>query len=450
MLILKSKYLLPISSSPFEDGGILIDDGIIIDIDKFDVIKQRNGNVKTKDIGEAIIVPGFVNVHSHAEYSVFRGFIREKPFFEWIKSLICYHKYLTREEFEISAKLGILRMLSTGITTLADSTYSGVTFDILKLFGLKGIVFQEVFGPDDQENQGALDDLKRKVEKMQEEAEGTKIKIGVSPHTIYTVSEGLLLKVCEYAAENDLPVSIHVAETKEESEFIRYGRGIIAENFKKRGIPWKAKGKSVIEYLREIGLFETGCRFQFVHLTQINELDIEILSEHDVSAALCPCSNAMLGVGISPISGIIKGRINVGFGTDSMASNGDLCMFEEMRAGLLLQRGKSKDIFSIKTDQMVKYATLNGAKCLSLDRAIGSLEKGKSADLIAISTSNLNSVPIYNLYDHIVLSIYPSDVIMTMVDGKVLYENGEFPYYDMSEVIEQIEKISNKLRNAIF
>jgi aminodeoxyfutalosine deaminase len=449
MQILKARYILPVISEPIENGGIVIDDGKIKEIGFFENLKTRHPNLNIKDLGNAFLMPGFVNVHSHAEYTLMRGLIGGMNFFNWIKRLAIYHENLTIEEIIISSKLGVMKMISSGITTVADSTFYGTPLEVFCEFGLKGIVYQEVFGPDDRVNQVALDDLKRKIDLMQEKAVGTDLTVGVSPHSVYTVSESLFRKVCDYAAKNNLPVSIHAVETEDEVNFIREGSGFIAEHYKNRGIPWVGKKKTVIEYLRDIGVFDSGARIQLVHLTQATEKDFEIIAEYNLSAALCPCSNAWLGVGISPISGIIKHGIFAGFGTDSEASNGGLSILDEMRCGAYLQRGKHRNVDASKASEMIELATIRGAKSINLCDKIGSLESGKNADLIAVSLDNLNAIPLNNFLEYVVFSCRSSDIFMTMVDGEIVYENGEYSNIDKLEIIKQSNDIAYKLQNII-
>ncbi|MBU1627351.1 amidohydrolase family protein, partial [bacterium] len=273
--------------------------------------------------------------------------------------------------------------------------------------------------------------------------------VGVSPHSVYTVSESLFRKVCDYAAKHNLPVSIHAAETEEETDFVDKGSGIIAERFKVRGIEWVGKNKTVVEYLRDIGLFDSGARIQLVHLTRATKNDLEIIEKYKLSAALCPCSNAWLAVGFSPISGIIKHGIVAGLGTDSLASNGDLSMFEEMRYGIYSERGKNRNIGSVSTDKILELATIQGAKSIYMSDTVGSLESGKAADLIAVSLDKLSTISMNNLTDYVVLSCKSSDVFMTMVDGKIVYEEGMYPNIDKSEILEKCNEIVTKLRDRI-
>ncbi|MBU1626645.1 amidohydrolase family protein, partial [bacterium] len=149
MQILKAKYILPITADPVENGGIVIEEPYIKEIGYFEDLEARYPYTPVKDLGDSILMPGFVNVHSHAEYTVLGGLTGAKPFFDWIVALTQYHEYLTHDEFISSAKLGILRMLSSGITSIADSACYGTTLEVLANYGLKGIVYQEVFGPDD-------------------------------------------------------------------------------------------------------------------------------------------------------------------------------------------------------------------------------------------------------------------------------------------------------------
>jgi cytosine/adenosine deaminase-related metal-dependent hydrolase len=450
MLILKAEHILPITTPSFMNGGVVVDEGKIIDFGKIEDILKIYKKARIKDFGKAVIMPGFVNVHSHVEYTDFEGLIKYKQFFDWISDLIALKTILTKDDFISSAELGILRMIRAGITTVADPTNSGAAFDAAKKFGVRAIIYQELFGPDDRLNQNVIYELKLKVDKMLEESRGTNISIGISPHSVYTISPSLFKKALYFAEENDLPISIHTAESLDECELVKNGTGSIALLYRQRGIEWTKKDKTVIKYLECMGLFESKVMVQMIHLTNASRDDLEIIANKGISAALCPCSNANLGVGISPISGIIEYGILAGLGTDSSASNCDISMFDEMKVGFYLSKLDRRYTSDIRSFKMLELATISGAKSLNLDHIIGSIDKGKAADLIAVSLDDREYHQNYDIFDDLVFRSNNSKIMMTMIDGKILYENGKYNNIDVQEIIEKNTKVSEKLRRNKF
>jgi 5-methylthioadenosine/S-adenosylhomocysteine deaminase len=318
-----------------------------------------------------------------------------------------------------------------------------------KRAGLRGIIYQEVFGIDEQQTTAQIiADLTYKVRALTWQAAGSHLKVGVSPHAPYTVRPDLFRAVTNYAHENGLPVCTHAAESLAESQLIRDGTGHFAEMFLRRGIKWQAPGISSIAYLHSLGLLSE--KTLLVHGVQLSASDRALIEQTGTAWAYCPKSNAKLGNGVASI-GLLQqcypaSPPRIGLGSDSMASNNTMDLFEEMRFAVLMQRGRKRSIESPGAREMVEMATMGGARALGLDRMIGSLEAGKQADIIAVRADSPGMMPVYDPYSALVYSAGARDVVMTMVAGETLYDNGVSTRLNLNASRDRFRKAAGKLR----
>lgn len=425
-MIYKARFVLPITSEPIDNGEVLVHGAEIKAVGRNLVADYPDEPVK--DLGNAVLMPGFINTHTHLDYTVMRGLIDDASFFPWVQKLIQYGAQFQRDDFLASARLGALQMVRAGVTTIVDASYSGAVVDAAKEAGLRGLICQETFGADVPE--GYAEEIIGRIESLQATA-GDRITVGVSPHSPYTSSETRLEAVAKLAQKNDLWIIIHIAETTEELQCIKDGTGPAADFGGQIGVKFRATGKTPVEYLHDLGIL--GNRTLAAHCVHVNESDIQILAEIGTGVAHCPKSNAKLGNGIAPFPEMISAGVRTGIGTDSAASGDPLDMNDEMRFAVLLQRAASEDAYIMDSRRVVEAATIGGAKSIGLEGVIGSLETGKRADMVAVDISK-SAFPASNPYSALVYSCSSTDVVLTIVDGDILYDSGQFSRVDEQEV----------------
>ena len=434
-----ARWVLPIDAAPIADAEVVVEDGVIAD-----VRPARTPAKERRDFGDAILMPGLVNAHSHLEYTALRGFLEDVPFFPWIRALTASKAALTPDDWLWSARLGALECLAAGITTLGDNTDAGVTMRVLTESGLRGIVYQELFGIDDREPvTPIMDGLGAKIAAHRRWS-SKRVSVGVSPHALYTIRPALFAAINAYMAEVNLPTSIHVAESASESALTERGEGLFAEMYARRGITWEVPKTTPTQYAADIGAL--GPMTLAVHCVHQSEADIALLASTGAAIIHCPKSNAKLGAGIAPLARWLRTPgLRLGLGTDSAVSNNALDMFEEMRFALLMQRAAREEVEVVTARDIVRLATLGGAEAMGLAEQIGSLTPGKRADLITVRLDRPHTVPATDPYAALVYSARADDVLLTLCDGEVLYDHGVWPTLDAPAILAGGRQAREKL-----
>ena len=448
---LRARWVLPVDAEPIEDGEIIVEEDRIVEVRPVRQIGQV-GPHDRRDFGDAVLMPGLVNAHTHIDYTVMRGLLEDIPFFDWIRDLTLRKAALEEPDWIASATMGAAEALAGGVTTIADCTDSGAALLGAKKIGLRGIIYQEVFALDESVSvEETLKELKLKVNAMQWAATGTKLRIGVSPHAPYTVRPEALRSVASYARFHDLPTCIHAAESQAEVEWIRHGGGCIGERDACRGIGWMqpAPACTALELLSACEAL--GPQTLLVHGVQIAAADRAIIRDSGVAWAHCPKSNAKLGNGIAPL-GLLRecypaGEARIGLGSDSVASNNTMDLFEEMRFAVLAQRARGRKITAMSARQAVEMATIGGARALGMSEKIGTLTPGKQADVIAVRLDGIAALPAHDPYSALVYSADARDVEMAMIAGQPLYDRGGFTAVDLAPHRDRLLAAASKIRS---
>lgn len=417
MITYTARWVLPICAPPIEHGGVTVDG------DRIAYVGPRANRPSSDhvDLGDAMLMPGLVNAHSHLELTVMRGFLEDLDFPRWILRLNGVKRaVLDRDRMLDAARLGLMEGVRHGVTTYADTCDSGVAFDAMLEAGVRGIMYQEVFGPDPARCDESLAALREKVAELRPR-ETSLVRVGVSPHAPYTVSDALYSAVARYAEEENLAVAVHIAESEAERQLVTAADGVFARGLRARGIDVVRRARSSIELLRSTGVLSR--RPLLIHCVRLEESDADAVAASGSPVAHCPASNAKLGHGIAPLLELLDAGIVVGLGSDSVASNNRMDILAEARAAVLGQRARVGRHDALCARDALSLATLGGARALGLDSEIGTLEPGKSADLAAFPL-DAHVLPVHDPESSAIFALPGVRASFVLVAGRELVIEG--------------------------
>ncbi|MGH3133836.1 MAG: amidohydrolase family protein [Gaiellaceae bacterium] len=406
MRVVSGDWVVPVEGAPIRDGAVTIgEDGRIAAVGTTAELGEG------ERFAEAVILPGFVNAHTHLEYAVYAGFGDGLSFGPWIALHVERKARIDLEDMEAIARLGALECLRSGVTTVGDCSFSGAAATACSDLGLRAVVYLEVFGADPSV-------LRERFERKREYVAGAlseSVRLGISPHAPYTCS----LDLYRACAELGLPIATHLAESEAETEFLRTGSGSWQE-FAELLVP--PPGTTGIRALAGEGLL--GPQVLAAHCVQADPEEIELLASHDVAVAHCPRSNGFLGCGIAPLADLRAAGIRVCIATDSPASTPSFDMFEEMRVAVAAARARERRPDALTAADALELTTLGGARALGLDDELGSIAPGKRADLTILSFAASPVIPWEDPVTATVLGGSPDRVLATLVSGQERYEKG--------------------------
>lgn len=450
-MLLCAKYIVPVSSEPMENGAVLVRDGAIADIGTAEMMRLRYPDEEVKDFGMAALTPGFIDLHARVEDGVLRGLIRDLPFVEWRKNIGDLRSRISSKEAYDSAYLGCLEELSAGVTTIGDTTSTGAAVFAAQDCGLRAVVYREAGAIDKRLVNYAMKKVDSDLEKWSQSVDEDRIVLGIAPDPVYECHPELYRSAAKYAAEhNNLPIAMKLAGSNEELRFVKDGATAgLDSTVDHRGFvevpPWLPTAVTPVNYVLNWGLFEAE-NVMIVYGVNVSEDDIRHLRDYDVAVATCPSLNAQLGMGVAPVSEYLRSGLRIGLGTGAPGSVNYLDMFAEMRFELMIQRALCREFLNPQT--LLEMATLRAAEVLRLDDKIGSLEIGKLADIIAIDLSGSHQTPTTDPVTALLGSASNSDVVMTMVNGNILYEAGRLHVGEgATKVIAHVLEVRGRLRS---
>ena len=393
-------------------------------------ISKIEENIQDNDIDEIInaknmiVMPGLVNTHTHLAMSIFRGYKNDIKLIDWLENAIFpVEDKLEQDDIYWNSYLSCLEMIRSGTTTCNDM-YFGMNrvIEALEKTGLRGVVAWCITD----------DSIRDKIERTREYAkmynnrEDSRIKIYVAAHSPYSCNPDTIKLCVDLAKELKTGIHTHLAETKDEEETIinRYGM-------------------AGTEYLNSLNVFDVPV--VLAHGIYVSDKDIEILKNVKGGISHNPISNCKLSSGICDVMKLRNSGLNVGLGTDGIASTTTLDMFEEMRTASYLQKVNDASSSSMNSYELLKMATIEGAKVLGLENDIGTLEVGKKADMIFIKTDKIHLCPENDICTNIVYSANGADVDTVIIDGKVIMQNRKMINLDEKEVMKQVRKIAKRL-----
>lgn len=418
MHVYAARWVVPVSTPAIAHGAVGVRRGRIAWVGN----RADAPPGELTDLGDAVLIPGLVNTHTHLELTAMRGFLEELDFRPWIVRLTkARQAVLTPELLLASAKAGIAEGLLSGVTTYADTCESGVVAQAMAEMGVRGIMYQEVFGPDQAQCEASMAGLRERLAILGE-WDTPRVRLGISPHAPFSVSDDLFVATARLAAGAGLPLAVHLAESEEESRLVRDGAGVFADGLRARGIPVAPRGDSPVALLDRLGVL--NARPLLIHCVRATAPDIARLAHHDCAVAHCPASNAKLGHGVAPLLELLAAGIRVGLGTDSVAANNRLDILDEARVALLMQRAAARRFDVLSASDALALATLGGARALGLDHQVGTLEEGKQADVVAFSLGSPRTIPAFAPEDALIWAAAGREASLVLVDGEPRVRDG--------------------------
>lgn len=418
-----ASWVLPISSAPIRDGAVLVNAGRIECAGAASAMTFSPGAVRTVALGNVALMPGLVNAHSHLELTLLRGFLEGLDFRDWLRTLTTVRRDLMSDDVLLDAsRAGIREALRNGITCLADTTESGTPLIAMREYGVRGVGYLEVFGPDPSQCEDAIVDLSARVRAARAQ-DTTLVRVGVSPHAPYTVSRDLFAATAALSRRESLPMAVHVAESAAETMLVRDGAGAFADRLRARNIAVAPQAESPIALLEATGVL--AVQPLLIHVIQVDDGDLQRIAGAGASIVHCPISNAKLGHGIAPLDRMLAHGIRTGLGTDSVASNDRMDLLGEARQATLLHSLRSGAPDALSAHAALALATRGGAEALGLGSRIGTLDVGKDADLVAFPLNHDDAQP---LFDPAVALVHvlagKVEATLVTVEGRELVRNG--------------------------
>lgn len=415
--------ILPMNEKRFIQNGVLaIKNGKIIFVGERASANKIQAETKI-DAKKKIAMPGLINCHTHVPMTLFRGIAEDQPLETWLKDTIWpLEAKLKSEDIYVGALLGCLEMIKNGTTCFADMYFhEDMIAKAVEKSGLRGVLAEGIIEAGNKAlGEQTLNQSINFAEKFRGYANG-RVTTFLGPHAAYSCNPELLTKIKNKSLELNVGVHIHLAESKE-----------MFREFEKRHC------SSEVEFLDKIGFFDG--HVLAAHCINLSGEDMQILSKRGVNIAYVPVANMKLGVGAAKVKDLTDLGVNVSLGTDGPASNNTLDMFETVKIATLLQKLVYLNPKILPVYEVLRMATVNGAKALRREKSIGSLEVGKKADVILVDLSKPHLKPLHNTYANIVYSAHGSDVDTVIVDGKILMENRQVKTLDEQAIMERAEK----------
>lgn len=430
-LILTGKYVLPMDPNQtlLQDGAVAVAGGRIVAVGPAGDLLARYQAAETMLEEHGLIMPGLVNVHTHAAMSCFRGLADDLPLMQWLQEYIFpAEAKLTPEIVYHSTLLSLCEMIKSGTTSFCDMyLFAADVARATEVSGMRAWI-GEVLYDFPSPSYGELENGFTCIEKLfQHYAGHPLISITVDPHAVYTCSPDLLQRLGKLAADRNALYVIHLSENQEEVNtcFERYGC-------------------SPVMHLEKLGLLNE--RVVADHCVMVSEGEIKLLAERGVKVAHCPESNMKLASGTAPVVQMLQAGITVGIGTDGSASNNDVDMFGEMNTVAKIHKVARMDPTAMDASATLRAATIGGATVLGADREIGSLEPGKKADLIVLDLNQPHLTPVYNPVSHLVYAARGADVIHSVIGGRVIMRNRRLTTLDEAGILAEMNRIGADIR----
>lgn len=428
-IVIKNATVLTMNSkrTVIENGVVAIKNNAIVEVGNGELLSKYKGK-KTIDAENDIVMPGFINTHTHVSMVAFRSLADDVPdrLSRYIFPL--ENKLVSRDLVYKGAVYGILEMVSTGTTTFADMYYfEDEVAKAAELIGVRGVLGETVIKnpvADAKEPYGGIEYAEKFIKQYKN---SELVTPAFAPHAPYTVDEEHLKKVTELSQKYNVPVLMHVAETENEVKQIK-----------------EKYNMTVVEYLNSIGFLTD--KVVAAHVIFADDNDIKILKETNTGIAHNMVANIKSAKGVSPALKMYDNGLRIGLGTDGPMSGNTLDLVSQFGYVAKVHKLANKNRAAMPPYKVVEMATMGGARALHMEDKIGSLEKGKLADIIIIDTKSLNMQPIYDPYSAIVYSMLPTDVKTTIINGKIIMENKKIKTYDVKKAREALKGLEETVK----
>ena len=409
-LLLRPRWIIPVEPAglTLENHAVAIKGGRILAVLPSDEVHARFTSDSTVDLPNQVVIPGLVNLHAHAAMNLMRGIADDLPLMRWLQEAIwpAESRHVSPAFVREGTLLAAAEMLRGGITTCNDMYfYPDAAAEAFAVAGMRAIVGLVLLEFPTSWASDADDYLRKGLAVRDQWRDQPGISFSIAPHAPYTVSDASFQRVRTLADELNVPIHVHLHETRNEV------RDALAEH-----------GMRPIERLARLGVL--GENLIAVHAVHLDNHDIELLARHGCSAAHCPTSNMKLGSGIAPVTRLLSAGIRVGLGTDGAASNNRIDLFQEMRHAALLAKVSSLDASALPAHTALHMATLGGAQALGLAAQIGSITPGKFADLCAVDLGNVLTQPCFDPASHLVYAAGREHVTHVWVNGECRVNKG--------------------------
>ncbi len=426
-LILTGQYLLTMNQDQtvIEEGGIAVSGDTILAVGKGKDLVARFPEAAVIAEPQGLIMPGLVNVHTHAAMSLFRGLADDLPLMQWLQDYIFPREAsLTGEVVYQATLLSLCEMIKSGTTSFCDMyLFAADVARATEQSGMRawvGEVLYDFPSPNYSELENGFAYTRDLLDRYRNHP---LLTVTLDPHAVYTCSPDLLTRLGALAGEQEALYVIHLSENEEEVRTCR-----------------ERYGRTPVEHLEALGLL--GPQVVAAHCVVLSESEIALLAERGVKVAHCPESNMKLASGIAPVVRMLAAGITVGIGTDGSASNNDVDMFGEMNSAAKIHKVACMDPTVMSATTTLHAATLGGAAVLNAEAVIGSLEVGKKADCIVLDLNQPHLTPMYNPASHLVYAACGSDVLHSVIAGRVVMRNRQLQTLDEQAILARIAEIS--------
>ncbi|MAE35729.1 MAG: N-ethylammeline chlorohydrolase [Oceanospirillaceae bacterium] len=428
-LRIDARWVLPLgdNNEVFENYSVYITDGRIVGLQpQSELGPEVKEHIKLE---EHVLLPGYINAHGHAAMSLFRGLADDRPLMTWLQDHIwpAEAQWVSGDFVYQGTQLAIAEMLRCGTTTFADMYfYSGDSIEAAIDAGIRTVSLTPVLDFPTNFAQNADEYIRKTLDVHSKYRHQPLAHVGIGPHAPYTVSDEPLKEIATTASQLQMPVQIHLHETGFE----------VSQSIEERGM-------RPTQRLAELGFLNESV--SCVHMTQIDEIDIDILRQTGASVVHCPESNLKLASGFCPVGTLLNEGVNVGIGTDGAASNNDLNIQGEMKTAAMLAKAVANDAASLPAMAALKMATIGSARALGIDELTGSIELNKYADLQAVRMSELTQSPMYDPASQLVYTDSSRYTEYVWVAGKARLSKGELTSIDASQILENTRLWQSKI-----
>ena len=430
--LLKPRYLLPIVPDEIvqEDVGVAVEYGRIAQVGSFEELVSRFPDAKTIELDSHVLMPGLVNAHGHLAMSLMRGLAGSQPLDVWLNEIVwpLEKRIVDRDFVADGTALALAEMIASGTTCASDHYwYPEVAGETAVRAGFRLQLAVPVVNTPSAGLRDVDECIHRGVELHDQYRDQDLVKVAFGPHSCYAVELQALRRVQTLADEIGADIHMHLHETEAE----------VADARARHGMTW-------IRVLSEMGLITSS--LQAVHMTQLDDAEIECIARGGTRVVHCPHSNLLLASGRCRVGDLKREGVNVALGTDGAASNNALDLFQELRAAMLAWKAEANDPAVAQAAEMLKMATLDGARALGLAEEIGSIERGKSADLIAVDLGHPALQPVHDVREQLVHNQAGNHVSHVWVKGRCLYEQGRFNTLDIERVLARAREWPERMR----